>query len=183
MEADPMTRPILYISGPYSAGNGRTVEENIAVARSYAAAAWRQGWAAFCPHLNTAYFETLCPEIPHSDWIDGDITILRMLNPCRAAMLMLPNWQESAGARLERDWAINLNLEVFAAPEMPDAIPIAAAFLGGPAMTKPRPDDEISPCPHYTRAIVGVGACVDICGTTATQCPPRKTCQIQRRCR
>jgi len=27
-----MTRPILYISGPYSAGNGRTVADNIAVA-------------------------------------------------------------------------------------------------------------------------------------------------------
>lgn len=28
-----MTRPILYISGPYSAGNGRTVADNIAIAR------------------------------------------------------------------------------------------------------------------------------------------------------
>ena len=51
-----MTRPILYLSGPYSAGNGRTVADNIAVARTHAEAAWRQGWAAFCPHLNCAGF-------------------------------------------------------------------------------------------------------------------------------
>jgi hypothetical protein len=37
-----MTRPILYISGPYSPGNGRTVTENIAVARTHAEAAWRR---------------------------------------------------------------------------------------------------------------------------------------------
>ena len=38
-----MTRPILYISGPYSAGHGRTVAENIAIARSYAVAAIEMG--------------------------------------------------------------------------------------------------------------------------------------------
>ena len=37
-----MTRPILYISGPYSAGNGRTIAENIAVARAHAVAAFRR---------------------------------------------------------------------------------------------------------------------------------------------
>ena len=38
-----MTRPILYISGPYSAGNGRTVADNIAIARAHAVAAARKG--------------------------------------------------------------------------------------------------------------------------------------------
>ncbi len=38
-----MTRPILFISGPYSAGNGRTIAENIAIARAHAEAAARKG--------------------------------------------------------------------------------------------------------------------------------------------
>jgi hypothetical protein len=37
-----VTRPILYISGPYSAGNGRTVADNIAVALIRFAEAYRE---------------------------------------------------------------------------------------------------------------------------------------------
>ena len=83
-----MTRPILYISGPYSAGNGRTVADNIAVARRYAVAAARKGWMPFTPHLNTAHFEVDCPEGPNEDWIDGDLAILRLLPRARAAVLL-----------------------------------------------------------------------------------------------
>jgi len=94
-----MTRPIFYISGPYSAGNGRTVAENIAIARRYAVAAARKGWFPFTPHLNTAGFEIDCPEVPNEDWIDGDIAILRLLPRARAAVLLLPGWEQSKGAR------------------------------------------------------------------------------------
>ncbi|HKM25537.1 MAG TPA: hypothetical protein VJY40_07870, partial [Corynebacterium sp.] len=81
-----MTRPILYLSGPYSAGHGRTVADNIAVARRYAVAAARKGWMPFTPHLNTAGFEIDCPEVPNKDWIDGDLAILRLLPRARAAV-------------------------------------------------------------------------------------------------
>jgi len=123
-----VTRPILYLSGPYSPGNGRTIAENIAVARSYAVAAARKGWMPLTPHLNTAHFEVDCPEVPNEDWIDGDLAILRLLPRARAAVLMLPGWEQSKGARLERDWAIHLNLEVFDPPTTPWDIPPAAAF-------------------------------------------------------
>ncbi|MFA7122371.1 MAG: DUF4406 domain-containing protein [Bacilli bacterium] len=124
-------RPILYIAGPYSAGHGRSVTDNIAVARRYAVAAAKAGWMPFTPHLNTAGFEIDCPEISHESWIHGDLAILRCLTRGRGSVLMLPNWQESKGARLERDWAIHLNLEVFAPPTTPEAIPSAAAFARG----------------------------------------------------
>jgi len=123
-----MTRPILYISGPYSPGNGRTVAENIAVARSYAVAAVKAGWFPFTPHLNTAHFEDFCPNVSHQEWLDGDLTILRALSHADVAVLLLPGWEESRGARLERDWAIHLNLEVFDPPATPEEIPPAAAF-------------------------------------------------------
>ena len=123
-----MTRPILYLSGPYSPGNGRSVTDNIAVARRYAVAAAKAGWMPFTPHLNTAGFEIDCPEISHEEWLDGDIAILRLLPRARAAVLLLPGWEQSKGARLERDWAIHLNLEVFDPPATPWDIPPAAAF-------------------------------------------------------
>jgi len=125
-----VTRPILYISGPYSAGNGRTVEDNIAVARAHAEAAARKGWMPFTPHLNTAHFEDSCPNVSHQEWLDGDLTILRALSHAGVAVLLLPGWEQSKGARLERDWAIHLNLEVFDPPATPEAIPPAAAFRG-----------------------------------------------------
>ncbi len=121
-------RPILYLSGPYSPGNGRTVADNIAVARRYAVAAANAGWMPFTPHLNTAHFEDLCPDVSHEEWLAGDLAILRLLPRAHAAVLMLPGWEQSAGARLERDWAIHLNLEVFDPPATPEAIPPAAAF-------------------------------------------------------
>jgi len=65
-------RPLLYISGPYSAGDGRTTVGNIAIARAHAEVAWRRGWAAICPHLNTARFEETCPSLCHDDWLDGE---------------------------------------------------------------------------------------------------------------
>jgi hypothetical protein len=46
----------------------------------------------------------------------------------RAAVLLLPGWEQSKGARLERDWAIHLNLEIFDPPATPEEIPPAAAF-------------------------------------------------------
>ncbi len=123
-----MTRPILYLSGPYSAGNGRTVADNIAVARAHAVAAARKGWFPFTPHLNTAGFEIDCPEVSHQEWLDGDLAILRALSQAGVAVLLLPGWEQSKGARLERDWAIHLNLEVFDPPATPWDIPPAAAF-------------------------------------------------------
>ena len=121
-------RPILYLSGPYSAGNGRTVAENIAVARAHAVAAVRNGWFPFTPHLNTAHFEVDCPNVSHEEWIAGDLAFLSRLNPARDAVLLLPGWEQSKGWRLERDWAIHLNLEIFDPPATPWDIPPAAAF-------------------------------------------------------
>lgn len=162
-----MTRPILYISGPYSPGNGRTVAQNIAVARAHAVAAARKGWMPFTPHLNTAHFEEDCPEISNDDWIEGDLAILRLLPRAHAAVLMLPGWEQSAGARLERDWAIHLNLEVFDPPVYPGCIP---------------PAGERGLCPHY-RLVHYETDSRDTCGSGRARCPQGKTCPIRRRCR
>lgn len=158
-----MTRPILYLSGPYTPANGRTTEQHIAVARTHAEAAWRQGWAAFCPHLNCAGFEVTCPGVSHEEWLAGDLAILSLLDPARDAVLMLPGWEGSRGARLERDWAIYLNLEVFDPPEAPESIPPAAAFPGRSGY-------------HYCDS-------EGWCSCDGEACPAWVGCSIKRRCR
>ena len=118
-----MNRPILYIAGPYSAGHGRSVTDNIAVARKYAVAAVKAGWFPFTPHLNTAHFEVDCPDVAHEDWVAGDLAILSRLDPDVDAMLLLSGWTQSKGARLERDWAIHLGLEIIGPVASPEHIP------------------------------------------------------------
>ncbi len=161
-----MTRPILYISGPYSAGYGRSVEDNIAVARRYAVAAANAGWMPFTPHLNTAHFEDSCPNVSHEEWLDGDLTILRALSHANVAVLLLPGWEGSRGARLERDWAIRLNLEVFDPPTTPEAIPPATGR---------------GVCEHYRQVHYETDS-RDTCGSGRARCPQGKTCPIRRRC-
>ncbi|MFA7121810.1 MAG: DUF1937 family protein [Bacilli bacterium] len=162
-----MTRPILYIAGPYSAGHGRSVTDNIAVARRYAVAAAKAGWMPFTPHLNTAGFEIDCPEIPHSAWLDGDLAILDLLDPAVDAVLMLPGWDKSRGATVERQRALVRGLEIFDPPAHSGCIPPA----GGRGL-----------CPHYRQVHYETDS-RDTCGSPGMQCPDEKTCPIRRRCR
>ena len=124
-----MTRPILYISGPYSAGNGRTVADNIAVARAHAVAAVRNGWFPFTPHLNTAHFEIDCPEVPNEEWLAGDLAILKHLEPGYDAMLLLPNWEQSEGTTLEVGWAKHIGLTILGPFDIAEEIPAPRRWI------------------------------------------------------
>ena len=124
-----MTRPTLYIAGPYSAGHGRTVADNIAVARRYAVAAARAGWMPFTPHLNTAGFEIDCPGISHEEWLAGDLRILKKLAPGCDAMLVLPNWEQSAGTNLEVGWAKHIGLTILGPFDMAEEIPAPRRWM------------------------------------------------------
>ena len=131
-------RPILYISGPYSAGYGRSVAENIAVARAHAEMAWRRGWAAICPHLNTAHFEETCPSLSHDGWLNGDLTIISRLDPYVDAMLLLPGWMQSTGAMREYQRARSRGLEIIYPVDSPECIP-SPGNRAGPV--RPRGDN------------------------------------------
>jgi hypothetical protein len=122
-------RPILYLSGPYTPANGRTTEQHIAVARAHAEAAWRQGWAAFCPHLNCAGFEVTCPDVSHEEWLAGDLAILKHLEPGCDAMLVLPNWEQSAGTNLEVGWAKHIGLTILGPFDMAEEIPAPRRWI------------------------------------------------------
>lgn len=160
-------RPILYLSGPYTPANGRTVADNIVVARRYAAAAARKGWMPLTPHLNTAHFEEDCPEIPHSAWLAGDLAILDRLDPATDAMLLLPDWIESPGAVREYHRAVARGIEVIYPVTSPDAIPPATGR---------------GVCEHYRQVHYETDS-RDTCGSGRARCPQGKTCPIRGRCR
>lgn len=160
-------RPILYISGPYSPGNGRTVADNIAIARRYAVAAANAGWMPFTPHLNTAGFEVDCPDVSHEEWLAGDLAILDRLDPATDAMLLLPDWIESPGAVREYHRAVARGIEVIYPVTSPDAIPPATGR---------------GVCEHYRQVHYETDS-RDTCGSGHARCPQGKTCPIRRRCR
>jgi len=87
---------IVYLAGPYS-GN---VDDNISRARKISIELWEAGYYVVCPHLNTAHFEIDC-RCTYENYMRGDIEILSKCD----AVVMLPGWQNSAGASREKKHA------------------------------------------------------------------------------
>ena len=96
---------LAYIAGPYRAGHGRTVRENIRSAEIVALKYWKLGYAVICPHLNTAFFDG---EAEDSIWLEGDLEILRRCD----VIVLMKNWHESSGAKEERRLAKSLGKEI-----------------------------------------------------------------------
>lgn len=110
---------IVYTAGPYRPGHGRTVADNIAAARKVAIELWRMGHFALCPHLNTANFEDDA-ELPDEYYLDGDLKALARCD----AVVMLPAWTESEGAKGEHDYALAAGIPVYYYPELPELHPV-----------------------------------------------------------
>ena len=96
----------VYIAGPY---RGRThdyqsyceIDANINQARLAAAALAEAGIGFFAPHLHSAHFEVIAPHATPEFWYELDMRFLEMCD----AILLLPRWSESRGAKAELDWA------------------------------------------------------------------------------
>ena len=102
-----MERPgkkLIYISGKYTGD----IDENISIARTYACELWEEGYAVICPHLNTSHMERDC-KATYEDFIEGDFEMVRRVD----AVFMLPEWEMSKGANLERRVALERNIPVF----------------------------------------------------------------------
>ena len=84
---------LLYISGKYTLGD---IDENIKAARRVAVQLWEQGYCVLCPHQNTANFEQDC-NASYVQYLRGDLLLLERCD----AVVMLPFWEESHGAKLE----------------------------------------------------------------------------------
>lgn len=89
----------VYISGPMTAKDGRSIEQNTADGVALYLQLLKLGIPAFCPHLSGA-FPSAWTALSHGDWVRYDYAVI---DRC-THMLMMPRWQTSVGAQMERDY-------------------------------------------------------------------------------
>jgi hypothetical protein len=103
-----MRRDVLvYISGPMTARDGFTIEENVAAGLRVFLELLDAGIPAYCPHLSGA-FPSAWSAIAWERWLAYDYAII---DRC-THVLMLPRWESSTGARAEREYATRRALPI-----------------------------------------------------------------------
>jgi hypothetical protein len=93
MEWKPKMK-LAYIAGPYRAASEYEVHCNIQRAEKAAVRAWRSGYAAICPHKNSAY---LGGAVLDETILEGDLEMLRRCD----VLILCGEYQKSAGAMAE----------------------------------------------------------------------------------
>lgn len=99
-------KPIVYIAGPFRADHDWGRHCHVHAAETAALHVWRMGGVALCPHNNTRHFDGV---LPHQVWLEGDLALLRVSH----AVLMIWGWDQSSGARAEREAAQEWDLPIF----------------------------------------------------------------------
>lgn len=101
---------IIYIAGPYY-GNGEkeTIENNIREAEKYQIALANNRIGFFCSHNHTEHFQEKATA-PEEFYHELDFHFLRNIAD---AVLALPGWEKSEGAKREITWAKENNVPIF----------------------------------------------------------------------
>src|SRR5574338_1527454 len=97
---------VIYIAGKYRGPNAWAVEQNIRAAEEVAARVWAAGMVALCPHPLPRHMSGLGDE---QVFVDGTLELMRRCD----AVVLVPNWRDSAGARAEVEEADRLGIPVF----------------------------------------------------------------------
>jgi hypothetical protein len=102
---------LAYVSGKYTDSRGPAFAElNINKAAHVAMQLWSMGIPCICPHANTKHFDGV---VDYETFMAGDILMVDRCN----LVVMVDNWHSSAGAKQERQRAINKLIPVFEWPE------------------------------------------------------------------
>lgn len=97
---------LVYVAGPYTATPERTVAQHIDDARLLGCMVASMGALPVIPHMNTAHMDNLQP---WGWWIDATLELMYRCN----AVVMLPGWERSRGAKGEHDKAKEIGIPVF----------------------------------------------------------------------
>ena len=123
----------VYVAGPYTGRHHDhrsyfEIDRNITDATEMCALLAKHGYAFFNPHSHSAHFESITPEVKPAYWYKLDMHFLRVCD----ALLMLPTWGRSSGARAERDWAVANGVPVFySLDELLEKMPPNSKKTGG----------------------------------------------------
>lgn len=111
---------IIFIAGPYF-GDGKveTIENNIRQAEKYQIALANKQIGFFCAHNHTEHFSTKKGATAPEDFYYA--LDLEFLKRAADAVLAIPGWESSLGAKREIEWARKNSLPVFF-PQSPDDI-------------------------------------------------------------
>ena len=101
---------IVFIAGPYfSDGNPEKIKENIRNAEKYQIALANKRIGFFCSHNHTKNFERKA-KAPEEFYKELDLKILKR---AADALIAIPGWENSDGARKEVVWAKENSLKIF----------------------------------------------------------------------
>jgi len=90
----------VYLSGPMTAKHGVLMEENVAAGLRVHLDLLKRGIPNFCPQLSGA-FPSAWADVPYEQWLAYDFAVI---DRC-SHVLMLPRWETSKGALLEKEYA------------------------------------------------------------------------------
>ena len=96
---------VIYIAGKYRGPNAWAVEQNIRAAEDVAAKVWAMGHVALCPHANSRHMDGVASD---EHFLAGTLELLRRCD----AVVLVPNWRDSAGARAEVAEAIRRGMPI-----------------------------------------------------------------------
>jgi hypothetical protein len=110
--ASAVARPLrIYVAGPYRASTPDRVAWNIEQARLAGRALRRMGFHVFIPHCNSAHEDGQAPD---SHFLAEGLDFLRLCD----AVVLLPGWEASEGARAEVAEAQRLDMPVMVMGEV-----------------------------------------------------------------
>lgn len=102
---EPTTERLIYLAGPYTANPMGTTEQFVAVAVKVGRQLREAGWSVAIPHCNSFAIEGW----QLSRYLAEDFRIIR----CCDAVALLPNWEHSAGTKLEIEFASRRGIPIY----------------------------------------------------------------------